>query len=222
MILIFDLDDTLYDESTYVISGFHAVAEFAEQIFKWDVEQSFEEMVTLLKRNGRGSVFDDWLMSHEQFSKKLVMQCLHIYRHHKPAITITRETREILQSLREIYPLYIVTDGHKVVQKKKIDALSIASIFKRVFITHRFGIHNAKPSLHCFNLIRYAECVEWDELVYVGDNPAKDFVNLNQVGAKTIRVLTGMHSNVLAKPNHDAKISIPNLNSLSASLLNGI
>lgn len=219
MILIFDLDDTLYDESTYVMSGLHAVAEFAGQAFGWDVDQSFKQMTALLENNGRGRVFDDWLVSREQFSKKLVQQCLNVYRHHEPAITIARATRELLADLRESYPLYIVTDGHKVVQKRKIDALGIAPFFKRVFITHRFGVHNAKPSLHCFNLIRSAARVEWDELVYIGDNPAKDFVSLNQVGAKTIRVLTGAHADVRALPNHDAQFSITNLASLSLGML---
>jgi len=73
--------------------------------------------------------------------------------------------------------------------------------------------------LHCFNLIRSAERVEWDELVYVGDNPAKDFVSLNQVGAKTIRVLTGAHADVRALSSHDAQLSITNLSSLSSDML---
>ena len=44
----------------------------------------------------------------------------------------------------------------------------------------------------------------WEELVYIGDNPAKDFVNLNGVGAKTIRVLIGMHADMHALLAHDA------------------
>jgi putative hydrolase of the HAD superfamily len=219
MILIFDLDDTLYDESTYVMSGLRAVADFGSQTFGWDAGRSFKQLCILLKNNGRGRIFDDWLVSREQFSKKLVKQCLHVYRHHEPFIAITQETRKLLEDLRESYPLYVVTDGHKVVQKTKIDVLNIAPFFKRVFITHRFGIHNAKPSLHCFNLIRSTERVAWDALVYIGDNPAKDFVSLNQVGAKTIRVLTGAHAKVRALPSHDAQLSITNLTSLSPGLL---
>lgn len=219
MILIFDLDDTLYDESTFVMSGLRAVAELTAQTLGWDSEESFNQMNALIKSNGRGRVFDDWLISREQFSKKLVKQCVHVYRHHEPSIDVAWETRELLKDLRESYPLYIVTDGHKVVQKMKIDALKIAPFFKRVFITHRFGIHNAKPSLHCFNIIRCAESVEWDELVYIGDNPAKDFVSLNQAGAKTIRVLTGAHADVRALPSHDAQLSINNLTDLRLGVL---
>ena len=33
-------------------------------------------------------------------------------------------------------------------------------------------------------------------MAYVGDNPAKDFVNLTPLGVHTVRVLTGMHRSV--------------------------
>ena len=222
MILIFDLDDTLYDESTYVRSGFRAVAKFGEQRFGWNEDESYSHMKKLLLENGRGFIFDDWLKSHSRHSKSLVEACLRIYRHHEPTIKIRKETRILLESFQAKYPLYIVTDGHKVVQKKKVDALNIDYLFKRVYITHRFGIHNAKPSLHCFNLIKSAERVEWEEMVYVGDNPTKDFINLNRAGAKTIRVLTGTYSDMHALPNYDAQISIPNLQTLNSNMLNEI
>jgi putative hydrolase of the HAD superfamily len=49
----------------------------------------------------------------------------------------------------------------------------------------------------------------------VGDNPAKDFVNLNEMGATTIRLLTGSHASVIAKPGHDATHTIKSLSGLS-------
>lgn len=221
MVLIFDLDDTLYDESTYVRSGLRAVAKFGELSFGWDENDSFSQMKELLLKNGRGHIFDEWLISHRRYSKSLVGKCLQIYRQHKPTIAISKETRHILENLNKRYPMYIVTDGHKVVQKKKVDALNISSLFKRILITHRFGILNAKPSLHCFDLIKSAEQARWEELVYIGDNPAKDFVNLNWVGAKTIRVLTGMHADIHALPGHDAQVSIPSILTLNSGMLCG-
>ena len=40
MIIVFDLDDTLYDERTYVMSGFAAVAEMLHDRFGWPVAAS--------------------------------------------------------------------------------------------------------------------------------------------------------------------------------------
>lgn len=104
--------------------------------------------------------------------------------------------------------------GIRLCSKKKIEALGIDRFFRRMFITHRYGIHHAKPSLYCFELIRRIEKVDWKDMVYVGDNPAKDFVNLNSVGALTIRVSTGSHAAVKAHKEYDARVTIPTLSSL--------
>lgn len=219
MILIFDLDDTLYDEMSYVMSGLHAVARFGDTSYGWDAEQSFSFMQTYLLQQGRGRVFDAWLSQYGRFSGSRVATCVSVYRHHRPDIQLFPTARAILQRYRWQCPLYLVTDGHKVAQQQKVEALNLNQIFQRVFITHRFGIRNAKPSLHCFDIIRRSQRCEWSEMVYVGDNPAKDFVNLNAVGAFTVRVRTGSHATAIAHTKeHDAKIKIPDLTSLPAVL----
>lgn len=214
MILIFDLDDTLYDETSFVISGLGAVARYGEDVFGWDAESSLAFMREVLEREGRGQVFDRWLELHGHWSKARVAGCVKIYRHHRPRLELFPAARVVLDQFRGRVPLYLVTDGHKIVQKNKVDALGLFSAFRRVFITHRFGIHHAKPSTHCFERIRQAEGCSWGDMVYVGDNPSKDFVNLNPPGALTVRVQTGGHRNVVALPGHDAQVSIPDLNAL--------
>lgn len=214
MVLIFDLDDTLYDEMTYVRSGLRAVAYFGERNFGWDSNQSFTFMVRHLEKDGRGRIFDSWLAGNGALTKKRVTDCIKIYRHHDPKIKLTSEAEQLLKRYEHSFRMYLVTDGHKVVQQKKIEALGIDRFFRRMFITHRYGIHHAKPSLYCFELIRRIEKVDWKDMVYVGDNPAKDFVNLNSVGALTIRVSTGSHAAVKAHKEYDARVTIPTLSSL--------
>ncbi len=218
MVLIFDLDDTLYDEMTYVRSGFHAVAAFGKASFDWNEVDSFRFMNASLLEHGRGKVFDEWLRSHDSYSHSRVAQCVHAYRHHTPQISLPRFALKILQRYQAQHPLYLVTDGHKIVQHKKIVALGIDTIFKRCLITHRFGIQHAKPSLYCFEKIREIEKCDWSNMVYVGDNPLKDFVNLNAMGALTIRVKTGAHAEVKAQAGYDAKYTIQELAQLSSVL----
>jgi putative hydrolase of the HAD superfamily len=211
MILIFDLDDTLYEEMSFVRSGLQAVAAYGRMSFGWDEGNSYEFMYEFLLKNGRGRVFDEWLNLHQHFSNSRLKKCVHLYRHHIPKITLSKETLQILSRFQDLYPMYLVTDGHKIVQQKKIAALGIEPFFKRVFITHRFGIRHAKPSLYCFERIRQLEKCPWSNLVYVGDNPAKDFVSLNSMGALTIRVNTGVHAEVLAQVGFDARHTIDNI-----------
>jgi putative hydrolase of the HAD superfamily len=215
MVLIFDLDDTLYDERTYVESGFRAVAQWGKSMFGWDADRSFSMMMSVLDSEGRGAVFNRWLEGNGIRSKKVIQECVRVYRHHKPDISLLDATMNLLVSLISS-PLYLVTDGHKIVQSNKIEALGIASNFRHCYITHRYGVASAKPSLRCFELIKARERCDWSEMVYVGDNPAKDFVSLNSVGAHTIRVKTGMHKDAVAKPGFEAQHVIADLHQLQS------
>lgn len=213
MVLIFDLDDTLYPERIYVESGLRAVARFGQEEFGWNSQASFRFMLETLDQEGRGAIFDRWLASHGRTSRSLVQRCVRSYRQHEPRLMFYPEAKKLLVGLKKI-PLYVVTDGHKVAQQKKAEALHLDRWFRKVLLTHRYGLEHAKPSTYCFNLIRLEEGCAWSGVVYVGDNPAKDFVNLNQLGATTVRVLTGMHKDVRAKEGFDARLTIPNLSHL--------
>jgi len=219
MILVFDLDDTLYEEMAYVRSGFRAVAAYGEREFGLDATKSLENMLAHIAAHGRGKVFDNWLSTNGGFSRKRVSECMRIYRHHSPEIEMSSSTKSLLSTLRKNFHLYMVTDGHKVVQLKKVDALELKAVFKRIFFTHRFGLVNSKPSLHCFDIIRRVERVSWSDIVYVGDNPFKDFVNLNLIGAKTIRVRTGSYSKVVVSSVYDGALNIDTLDDLPTALL---
>lgn len=210
MVIIFDLDDTLYDERSYVESGLKAVSRFGYSRFDWDPDESFQFMLKILDSLGRGDIFDRWLMSRGKYSKTMVKNCVGVYRHHTPTLTLFDEARTLLPELTE-NPLYIVTDGHKMVQQAKVQSLGLPEMFKHIYVTHRYGIRHAKPSIYCFEKIKEREDVRWGNMIYIGDNPDKDFVNLTPLGVHTVRVLTGGHRNIKAKPGFDARHTIDDL-----------
>jgi putative hydrolase of the HAD superfamily len=213
MILIFDLDDTLYQEKTFVKSGINEVAQFLSKKFNLDYGLIYEDLLAILSQHGRGEVFDIFLKNNNIFSKKLVRQCISKYRLHYPKIKLYPEALEFLKRCK--FPLYLVTDGNKIVQGKKIEALGIEQYFEKIFITHNYGIKSAKPSLHCFEVIRKLEGCDWSKVWYVGDNPTKDFVSLNKVGANTVRLLMGAYETVEAPTDFDAKIKLTSWASLN-------
>jgi len=61
MIPIFDLDDTLYDELTYVRSSFRAVAVWGEANLGLDADVSYARLLEILAAEGRGQSFNRWL-----------------------------------------------------------------------------------------------------------------------------------------------------------------
>lgn len=212
MIPIFDLDDTLYAEKSYVESGFRTVAKELEKLFGWPNQTSFDYMLAILEYEGRGTVFNRLLEANGVMSYKLVRHCINTYRHHLPSISLLPEALCVLDDLTK--RPYLVTDGHKIVQRNKVKALGIEAFFKRIYITHRYGIRYAKPSIYCFDLIRKRERCKWSDMFYVGDNPEKDFVNLNIIGVHTIRVKTGRYAADVAKPGFEAKYVINSLDNL--------
>ena len=60
-ILVFDLDDTLYPEITYVESGIAAVSIMLAKQFHFDPVNTRNEILKILKKNGRGKIFDTFL-----------------------------------------------------------------------------------------------------------------------------------------------------------------
>ena len=214
LVLVFDLDDTLYPELTFVESGFRAVAYFLEKNFNLPPKTIYKQLITELKNNGRGKIFDNVLSSNSIFSKNLVRKCLSVYRQHKPEIKLYKDAKTCLKRF-ENYPIYIVTDGNKMVQKNKISALDIDDKVKKVFITHHYGIKNEKPSAHCFLKICLLEKVTPNRVICVADNPYKDFVGIKSLGFKTIRVRRGNYANIALGKKYEADEEIGNLDELA-------
>ena len=214
MILIFDLDDTLYDEINYVKSGFKEVSIHIFKKHSINKIDSFEFMMNELNEKGRGKVFNALLEEYGIYNKKNLMKCIKVYREHRPKIDLEQDIFNALAKLNKKYSTYLVTDGNKIVQKNKVEALGIENLFKKIFITHRFGLKNAKPSLYCFEIIKKIERCNWSDLIYIGDNPQKDFVNLNKVGAKTARILNGSYRYYKPKKGYEAQVSYKNIRAL--------
>lgn len=214
MVIVFDLDDTLYSEETFVLGGFKHVAEYAEEVWGFSSEVVNDELVSILFENGRGRVFDSWLARRGLYSVRTRNKLVSIYRSHDPQISIFPEAEKLLRTLRGKHSMHLVTDGNKLVQARKIGALGVESMLDGVYITHRFGLGAAKPSTYCFDLIRRREACSWSDMLYVGDNPHKDFVGLNPLGVNTVRVLTGPFKNVVVGPQAEASKRIENLQDL--------
>ncbi|AZN38497.1 HAD family hydrolase [Paenibacillus albus] len=217
MIYVFDLDDTLYKEINYVYSGFQAVADNLEREYGWSSETSFQFMKQVMEQKGRGAVFDELLIKHNMYSKKLVRSCLAVYRRHYPVLQLSEDAENCLKRLQsEQAVVYIVTDGHKEVQSMKLKSLGLFSRVRKCYITHRYGISRAKPSPYCLLAIARREQTDPANIVYIGDNPVKDFVGIRPLGFRTIRIRQGAHQHVQLTPEYEAEIDIFSLNELKS------
>ena len=202
-----DLDDTLYEEQTFVLSGFRHVAEWLSKQTSSSEQQVLDSLIKELADNGRGKVFDEVLKELKIFSSENLGECIRSYREHTPLITLFPGANKVLERYSTV-PLYLVTDGDPSVQNSKIDALNIRNRFRKIYTTGSLGEEWRKPSLRAFSEIAELEGIGMSELVYVGDDPNKDFVKLNSVGAQTIRVMTGRFRELRMPPNFEAQQQI--------------
>tara|TARA_B110000027_G_C16121157_1_gene303062 strand:- start:3904 stop:4560 length:657 start_codon:yes stop_codon:yes gene_type:complete len=216
-VIIFDLDDTLIDEKKYVQSGFDFVSREIHHEFK--KKKIEEKLIKIFLKFGRGKVFD--IFFDNLTNKKNINKYIKLYRSHYPNIKLKEEAKNLLKKLKKKnFSIYLLTDGNKLAQRQKINKLNLKKYFKGIFVTHEHGIKNMKPSLYCFRKIKKIENVKWSQIIYIGDNPKKDFVNLNSIGATTIRVLTGPFKNLKVKNKLDAVHKIKNLKDLNLKLFN--
>ncbi|WP_426060004.1 HAD family hydrolase [Hymenobacter sp. B1770] len=220
-VLVFDLDDTLYPELSYVHSGFRAVAAFLSPLLGVPADTLTAGMIAEEALQGRGQVFDNVLRQNGRWSKQLVAACLRAYRQHQPALALYPDSERCLVRFAS-WPLYLVTDGHKEVQARKVAALHFPAPMRHSYLTNRYGRHRAKPDPHVFGLICRRERVEPREVIYVGDNPRKDFVGIKPLGFKTVRILRGNYAHLEADAAHEAHCRIHSLDELTEEFLAGL
>jgi len=217
-ILCWDLDDVLYDESSFVKSGLLEVSYFLYEDFLILDHESYAMMFNIFEKEGRYQIFDKILKFYNIHSKTNVKKCIQIYRQHIPDICLYPEAKKCLNRFSK-FPQYLISDGNKYVQNNKVKALGLDKIMEAFYLTNRYGNHYAKPCPYCFFLVAKREKGEPNEIVYIGDNPHKDFIEIKKHGFHTIRVLTGRYKDIKVPEERDAHITINNLSELTEEVL---
>ena len=168
--VIFDLDDTLFNEIDYVRSGYRAVAKHLK-----DVSGAYEKLCEAFFK-GRPAI-DAVLQAEGLYSEEKKAECVRIYRTHLPDISLSDETKELLSSLRNKgIKIGIVTDGRPEGQRAKIEALGLKTLTDEIVITDEIGGKIfRKPCDIAYRIIQKKLNVPFEQCMYVGDNPEKDF-----------------------------------------------
>jgi putative hydrolase of the HAD superfamily len=186
--VVFDLDDTLYAEEDYVLSGFRLVADWGEAHLDIPARQGYLELETLFRAGVRGDTFDRWLAGHGVDSDGARGELVRIYREHEPRIQPFVEAPALLERLGRRYQLALLSDGHAAAQNAKLDALGLRNAFAAVLLTDELGRDAWKPSPRGFEVLLERLGVAPGDAAYVSDNPAKDFVAAREAGLHSVRV----------------------------------
>jgi putative hydrolase of the HAD superfamily len=180
-VVVFDLDDTLYSEMDYVLSGYKFLAELIEKLYSKNTYQSFLEALKI----NEADVFSYVIRVHE-LPKTLKQHLILAYRYHVPAIKLHAGAITILENLKsKNVPMYLITDGRGITQRLKITSLGIESFFVKIFVSEEVGAGKPEPD----SFIAIKELHPDQSIVYVADNPKKDFISPNKLGWSSIGIL---------------------------------
>jgi HAD superfamily hydrolase (TIGR01549 family) len=157
--IVFDLDDTLYSEKEYVLSGFKAV------------EQAYPQ----IKSDNLWAAFESGKPAFDKYENK--QQLIAVYREHTPDIYLYDGVKEMLVELRKRgIKLGIITDGRPNGQRNKILALGLDKLVDEIIVTDELGMEFRKPNEIPFRIMQQKLRTPFEQMVYIGDNVNKDFI----------------------------------------------
>ena len=188
--VVFDLDDTLYPETDYVKSGFREVGKEIEKRF--GVDNAYNKLCEYFsadKDDVYGRVLRDFGVA---FKESDITELVEIYRKHKPELLLSDEVKNTLSALREKgLRLGILTDGRPFQQHAKIESLGLNELVDCIIVTDEFGgVEYRKPNPKAFENMCTQFSIQPSEMVYVGDNPKKDFAIKKYLPVKTVHLMS--------------------------------
>jgi putative hydrolase of the HAD superfamily len=219
--VLFDLDDTLYPESEFVLSGFRAVAHWGRDRLGCSEDASYNRLREIFYSGIRGRTFNFWLEELGLTDPECINSAIKIYREHVPVIHLFPGVLDLLKNYHRRYLLGMVTDGDWQMQNRKIEALGIYRYFTAIILTDKLGTNYRKPSPKPFMAALEQMGVEAGAACYVGDNAGKDFFGAREVGltAIWIRRNDGIYSGIEPPTtDHKPDYTIDSLNKLESIL----
>ena len=188
--IIFDLDDTLISEDEYIRSGYQYIGKLLEK--KYQLSNAYEELYQLYTESSK-NVFNRYFEKHNiQYEKKDIIDLVQEYRNHKPKIHFFDDVIPTLLELRNRgFKLGIISDGYLDTQRNKAEVLNLHQWFDKIIFTEELGREYWKPHPKAFEMMKEFFDVGFDEMMYIGDNPEKDFYIGSVYPVTTVRINRG-------------------------------
>ena len=215
--VIFDLDDTLISEKEFIKSGFKQVAISISKENKLDKDEVYNLLLDMFYEDSK-HVFNRTLdRLNISYKTEDIKKLIDIYREHKPDINLYKDAKYIIKTLhKKGIKLGIITDGYKVTQRNKLEVLDIDDYFECIVVTDELGREFWKPHEKSYKIMKKKLNLDYEEMVYVGDNVLKDFVAANKLGMNTVSInrKEGVYSQIKIYEEYLAKLKVTNLEEL--------
>lgn len=173
---VFDLDDTLYKERDYQISGYNSITSLIYRLYQQDVNCIIKQAIKD-KKDVLQSICN-YLNLPLSVKDSLLWQ----YRNHIPKLMLDDKTRQTLSHIeKSSLAIAILTDGRSVSQRAKIASLGLSHY--DLYISEELGKDKPDDKRFLAIMDKYPSA---DSFIYIGDNIKKDFITPNKLGWITI------------------------------------
>jgi putative hydrolase of the HAD superfamily len=219
--VIFDLDDTLISEKEYIESGYQYISKLLSNRYAKDEKALFELLIKLFNDSPQ-KVFNRLLDKFDiVYTPNHINELVEEYRNHLPCINFFNDVLPCLDFLKSNkIKTGIITDGYKNSQRLKLSAIKATDYFDEIIVTDELGREYWKPHPKAFKMMQEKLSVKFDEMVYVGDNPNKDFYIGDRFPIKTVRISreNGVYKEIKNPPQVELFLEIKNLDDLCENL----
>lgn len=209
--VIFDLDDTLYRERRFVLSGLRSVACDIARRHGVPAAETWRVMQQHFRRAGRAG-----LLQAACRSLNLPLQeipgWVALIRSHTPNLRLPARSAAALRRVRaDGYRVGILTNGLPDTQRAKTQALGLDALVDAIVYADEHA-PGGKPHPDSFGAVLSAVGVPASRAVFVGDHPGNDIEGARAAGMRTIW-LSAPH---VARP--PAHIIVSSLSAVPAAL----
>ena len=163
--LIFDLDNTLYDETLFLFNAYNQIADLYKIQKKNEI---YHFLVSEFKDKGRTKLFDKLIAKFPNYNIN-IDKCLYILRSYscKGCINVYPWFDQFIKRVNPNFKLKIITNGNIKQQKNKIKSLNIPVNKKDIEIVFAKGIIE-KPCIDSFYELENFNT--FNRPIYIGDS----------------------------------------------------
>ena len=192
--VLFDLDDTLYDQRAWLAGAWEAVAGAAAGFGVPAPALAAALGEIAAEGSDRGRIIDRAL-ERVGWAGVPVEPLVQAFRSHTPrCLPCFPGVPAALAQLRARRPIGLVTDGDPRIQRPKLAALDLSDAFDVVVLSDELGRQYRKPHPAPFLAALAGLGVGPAEALFVGDRPDKDVAGAAAAGMSCVRVLTGEYA----------------------------
>lgn len=210
--VLYDMDNTLYNESSYFHGAFETIATHISAVFGIEkcivlqaIEQIFKEKGSLY-----GYLFDDVLERLGiSYNDSFITELVNLFHSFEPTLVLYDDVPPTFQYLKmKKIRLGLISNGRAETQRRKVLSLNLEPILDLTIFPEESG--KEKPNPYAFNLALDHFMINHDEAIYVGDNPFVDFSGAAKVGIHTVRIRRGEFAFVEVSAEKNAEYEIHN------------